>query len=199
VSVTLKKANSASSSTLFSVALHCFADPQIYTTKATAGKSKPTMSLNAKTESTSGNDLKSVLKRKRSSEEDERAKNDTQEREFDAFAHYSNDEARMKRLLLKDDDEDFNLEEFQARRNGINVIEKVHFDDCGDGDIKQFSSRHEVTVETVEEVEVATVKSSSATERKKRLSFEVHPSLMMYDMFLQDESLLSDANVVGEE
>eukprot|EP01082_Thalassiosira_pseudonana_P009586 g8400.t1 g8400 contig3:3545-4018(-) len=157
------------------------------------------MSSNAKTESTSGDDLKSVLKRKRSSEEDERAKNDTQEREFDAFAHYSNDEERMKRLLLKNDDEDFNLEEFQARRNGINVIEKVHFDDCGGGDIKQFSSRHEVTVETVEEVEVATVKSSSATERKKRLSFEVHPSLMMYDMFLQDESLLSDADVVGEE
>ena len=77
----------------------------------------------------------------------------------DAFAKYSNDGVRLKRILLKDDN----------------------------FDLQDFASRHFTTAEKMN-LSTNNNDASSPQDRKTRISFEAHPSLIIDEMLdtLQD-------------
>ena len=81
----------------------------------------------------------------------------------DAFAKYSNDGVRLKRILLKDDN----------------------------FDLQDFASRHFITAE---KMNLATNNNdtSSPQDRKTRISFEAHPSLIIDEML---ETLQDNGNI----
>ena len=80
---------------------------------------------------------------------------------FDAFAYYSNDLFRMKALLLKEDDEI--LMSKSPNANGNN---------SGTSVLKRRRGNYSQLIQ------------DNATCRKTRLSFEVHPSLLLDDLIL---------------
>lgn len=76
-----------------------------------------------------------------------------QQRPTDAFSRYSNNIVRMKTLLLMDDgDDDVNLESYFS----TTVLR----------------ARFGATINA---------QGNASTERKTRLSFEVHPTLLLWD------------------
>lgn len=95
----------------------------------------------------------------------------------DAFSKYSNDATRLRRLLLKDDDSgssgkdpSFNLRDF-AQRNYVSTSTQM-----------KLSSKDP--------------QDDIVNPRKTRISFEVHPSLIMDDML---EDLYNMEDMLDED
>ncbi len=91
----------------------------------------------------------------------------------DLFSKYSDDSTRLKKLLLKDDDDEFDLEEFAGRHyvtsGAVNVSRSAS---PSDGQSQgQVNSSRECNPQ------------DDACARKTRLMYEVHPSLLLDDIF----------------
>lgn len=109
-------------------------------------------------------------------------------RKVDAFAKYSSNLFRLKTLLLlgdKEGDED-NLEYLGSLNNVLrqaSINDRVARDRNGDADAskrRKGNNLHPITQQRV-------------LERKTRISFEVHPSLLLHDLFeFNDSELISD-------
>lgn len=93
----------------------------------------------------------------------------------DAFQKYSNDVTRLKKLLLKEDDDEFDVHDF-ARRHYVT-----------DAAVNLAGSSREVPTR----LEGSAIdqdqggKEEQVADRKTRISFELHPALLM-DEILAD-------------
>ncbi len=106
----------------------------------------------------------------------------------DLFSKYSDDTTRLKKLLLKDDDDEFDLEDFAGRHyvtsSAVNVSRSAS---TSDGQSQgQVNSSRECNPQ------------DDACARKTRLTCEVHPSLLLDDIFA-DLHVGSNAEGVDEE
>ena len=95
--------------------------------------------------------------------------NNTTVQKEDAFSKYSNDATRLRRLLLKDDesgdkDPTFNLQDF-AQRNYVSAANQM-----------------KLSTSEVETSKSCNPQDDTGNQRKTRISFEVHPSLILDDM-----------------
>lgn len=90
----------------------------------------------------------------------------------DAFRRYSDDVTRLKALLHKDDDEDFDLDAFVRRHyatDKVNVGQRRGREgaiDAGEGGNPQ--------------------DGAASCPRKSRITFELHPALILEDALLWD-------------
>ncbi len=93
----------------------------------------------------------------------------------DAFSKYSDDATRLRALLLIDDDEEFDLRDFAERHYGTGRAVNIEEDHGGGEDRarKRINSSRECNPQ------------DDGCQRKTRISFEVHPSLMLDDIFLE--------------
>ena len=113
----------------------------------------------------------------------------------DMFSYYSNDARRMRKLLLKED-EDFDMAPLRAFLVGTeedpkNIVadNQDEYDDVFNCEVQAKKRRRSRTSRPINE-----------KERKTRLSFEIHPSLMMYDMLLElDDTTAAPRNLVEAE
>ena len=100
-----------------------------------------------------------------------------QNQKEDAFSKYSNDATRLRRLLLKDDD-------------------------CGSGgkdpsfNLRDFAQRNYVSTSTQMKLSSKDPQDDIVNPRKTRISFEVHPSLIMDDML---EDLYNMEDMLDED
>ena len=87
----------------------------------------------------------------------------------DAFSKYSNDTTRIRTLLLKNDDEEFDVQAF-ATKHYVSTTTQMNL----------------LSKTTPTTVNASSVSDSNDQEvgvpRKTRISFELHPSLIMDDM-----------------
>lgn len=96
----------------------------------------------------------------------------------DAFAYYSNDAARLKALLLKNDVDDFDLRGFMNRNFGTGQVnDKVCSTQQDEGDSNKQCNPQD-----------------DACKRKTRISFELHPTLLLDDLLntAEDDEDLDD-------
>ena len=100
-----------------------------------------------------------------------------QEKAFDAFAYYSNDLARMKTLLMKDEDDvDVNVDG-EALPISTNSFKWENAS----------TKRNTSTNDNANDIKNGSIQQQQAT-RKTRLSFELHPSLIMLDLMFSEEA-----------
>ena len=98
----------------------------------------------------------------------------------DMFSYYSNDARRMRKLMLKED-EDFDMAPLRASILGTEAPKNIvadnqdEYDDIFNCEIHAKKRRRSGNSRPV-----------NVQERKTRLSFEIHPSLMLYDMLLEE-------------
>lgn len=118
----------------------------------------------------------------------------------DAFQRYSDPVARMKKILLKEDDSNFDLAALMAALEagvGIeNVVAADHDDIVQNQDANVGIKSEDSVVKRRRANDSKPIKQG--VERKTRLSFECHPTLIMYDI-LSDEHLTSDAALIEED
>mmetsp|Transcript_11981 Transcript_11981/g.25918 ORF Transcript_11981/g.25918 Transcript_11981/m.25918 type:complete len:146 (+) Transcript_11981:1-438(+) len=97
----------------------------------------------------------------------------------DAFSKYSDDATRLRALLLVDDEEEFDLRDFAARHYGTGRAANIDIKD-------DINSSRECNPQ------------DDGCRRKTRISFEVHPSLILDDIFLELEQEQEQASNDGE-
>lgn len=112
--------------------------------------------------------------------------------EYDAFSHYSNDFVRMKHLLLKDGDETFDMTALHEAVHGLGTAANIVANDQQDLNDGTSPTKRRRMNHASRPIKVE--------ERKTRVSFEVHPSLMMYNLLFPEEaSTLTNATLVEED
>ena len=89
----------------------------------------------------------------------------TRTEQLDAFSYYSNDSVRMKRLLMKEDDETVGADSRQA----VSDVSASGNEDSNDASSDR---SREPDAKPIQE----------GTRRKTRISFEVHPSLLLDEL-----------------
>ena len=102
-----------------------------------------------------------------------------QHQKEDAFSKYSNDETRLRRLLLKDDDSDSGSSGKDPSFN-----------------LRDFAQRNYVSTSTQMKLSSKDPQDDTVNPRKTRISFEVHPSLIMDDML---EDLYNMEDMLDED
>lgn len=102
-----------------------------------------------------------------------------QHQKEDAFSKYSNDETRLRRLLLKDDDCDSGSSGKDPSFN-----------------LRDFAQRNYVSTSTQMKLSSKDPQDDTVNPRKTRISFEVHPSLIMDDML---EDLYNMEDMLDED
>ena len=97
----------------------------------------------------------------------------------DAFSKYSNDVTRLKTLLLKEEDEDFDIDDFSRKHYSTSTVNIKGSVVARSGSL---SSNHQ-------QEEVNSSKDYNPQDDdctcKTRITFEVHPSLILDDIFLE--------------
>ena len=88
----------------------------------------------------------------------------------DAFAKYSNDATRLKTLLLRENDKTFDVNHF-SRKHYITGSVNIN----GGNALSRSSSTQTSTTENCEQ----TTEKREARIRKTKISFELHPSLII--------------------
>ena len=99
---------------------------------------------------------------------------------FDAFQHYSSDLLRLKTLLLSHDEDDDELNALAAvndalRSAGLSDIAADHHVSKDASKRRRGNSSQPIK------------QKESGTPRKTRLSWELHPSLLLHDLYYQVE------------
>eukprot|EP00984_Skeletonema_dohrnii_P028148 scaffold18027_cov77-Skeletonema_dohrnii-CCMP3373.AAC.2 len=99
---------------------------------------------------------------------------------FDAFQYYSSDLLRLKTLLLSDDEDDGELNSLAAvndalRSAGLSDIAANHHVSKDASKRRRGNNSQSITLKQKE----------SGTPRKTRLSWELHPSLLLHDLDYQ--------------
>mmetsp|Transcript_10886 Transcript_10886/g.19046 ORF Transcript_10886/g.19046 Transcript_10886/m.19046 type:complete len:161 (-) Transcript_10886:208-690(-) len=126
-------------------------------------------------------------------------------RPFDAFQKYSDDFVRMKTILLKEDDSNFDMASLMAILKGgqdpLHVIrdeEDPQEDQCVESNAT--GKTQDISMKRRRGNDLRPIKLKPGSQRKTILSFEVHPCLLLHDIF-QEDSSTSDAIAVedGEE
>ena len=93
---------------------------------------------------------------------------------FDAFQHYSSDLLRLKTLLLSHDDDDD--DELNALAAVNDALRSAGLSDIAAKDASK--RRRGNSSQSIKQKE-------SGTARKTRLSWELHPSLLLHDLYYQ--------------
>ena len=114
----------------------------------------------------------------------------------DMFLYYSNDARRMRKLLLKED-EDFDMAPLRASLVGTEEDPKNIVADNQD----EYDNVFNCEVQAKKRRRSRTSRPINEKERKTRLSFEIHPSLMLYDMLLEldEDTTAAPRNLVEAE
>eukprot|EP00984_Skeletonema_dohrnii_P031974 scaffold25258_cov184-Skeletonema_dohrnii-CCMP3373.AAC.9 len=94
---------------------------------------------------------------------------------FDAFQHYSSDLLRLKTLLLSDEEDDDELNALAAVND---ALRSAGLSDIAAKDASK--RRRGNSSQSIKQKE-------SGTPRKTRLSWELHPSLLLHDLYYQVE------------
>ena len=107
-----------------------------------------------------------------------------EESKFDAFQHYSSDLLRFKTLLLSSDQDDDDLSALAAindilRNAGISEITAKTNVNKDKGDSKRRRDNNSMPIKKQNE-------AVTRPQRKTRLSWELHPSLLLHDLFYED-------------
>jgi recombinational DNA repair protein (RecF pathway) len=109
--------------------------------------------------------------------------------EKDAFQFYSSDLQRLKTLILGSDEDDDELNALAAvndvlRRNGLSGLTASHASEDEDASKRRRGNNSQAIKQQQNE--------SGAPPRKSRLSWEVHPSLLLHDLYDEDIHSVSD-------
>ena len=88
----------------------------------------------------------------------------------DAFSKYSNDTTRIRTLLLKNDDEEFDMQAF-ATKHYVSTTTQMNL-----------LSKTTPTTANASSVSDSDDQEVPSVPRKTRISYELHPSLIMDDM-----------------
>jgi len=120
---------------------------------------------------------------------------DESKSKFDAFQYYSSDLLRLKTLLLShDDDDDDELNALAAvngalRSAGLSDIAADH----------HVSNREDASKRRRGNGSQSIKQKESGTPRKTRLSWELHPSLLLHDIYYQVEEDVQSILIDGDD
>eukprot|EP00984_Skeletonema_dohrnii_P030279 scaffold21663_cov148-Skeletonema_dohrnii-CCMP3373.AAC.2 len=113
---------------------------------------------------------------------------------FDAFQHYSSDLLRLKTLLLSHDEDDDELNALAAvndalRSAGLSDIAADH----------HVSNREDASKRRRGNGSRPIKRKESGTSRKTRLSWELHPSLLLHDLDYQVGEIIQSISDDGDD
>ena len=89
----------------------------------------------------------------------------------DGFSKYSNDVTRMKKLLLKENNEEFDIQDFASRNYGTALVNSKFDDTQKQEGCPGINSSKDSNPQ------------DDTCSRKTRLSFELHPMLILEDVW----------------
>ena len=104
-----------------------------------------------------------------------------QNEDQDAFSRYSNDILRMKALL--------NISEDESADDDLDTVAKINKALRGAGLSGLLTNRDNVPKRRKGNSTVPIIDQQQGSDRKTRLSWELHPSLFMHDMMEELEAL----------
>ena len=124
--------------------------------------------------------------------------------EKDAFQYYSSDLLRLKTLLFSSDQDDDELSALAAvnevlRRAGLSTLTANRISNNKDKDASNSKRRRGNNSQAIKQKQ----QKDSRTPRKTRLSWELHPSLLLHDLYDDDgediHSISDDEDDDGKE
>ena len=112
---------------------------------------------------------------------------DEQESEMDAFQYYSSDLLRLKTLLFSSDQDDDELSALAAvnevlRRAGLSTLTANRISNDKDKGASNSKRRRGNNSQAIKQIH----QKDSRTPRKTRLTWELHPSLLLHDLYDDD-------------